>query len=364
MQPKFDRPQLPAEVSHPLPLHIDDSVVGVHRNSVSDTVVDEHALIGVGDIAVLALTSRPSPPGIPYARPHRSDTIGPPATPPAAVLSAPLACSPLRASHQPCHPRPAQGPVSAELTGDPPGEPALPPRDPARSPAAPSPGTPNPGVPPPPNPPPAADNAGDNSPESCPPICDGSCPACDSNCPMLDAAIDGADIIGPIIPWADCSAWDGSCPPGEAGVPAPAGAPEAVPDCPACAPWAPWLATAPTPEVTAPCRRSARGPSLGRAAERHPHCSPSDMRSCTRGAAAAGCRPAAPAAEPAPHQRGNGGQIAHHCRRSEPRIRRTQSAQQSGHSVNDVCRLQSGFSYTISNDRGHRDGGCQPTRTH
>ena len=49
MQPKFDRPRLPAEVSHPLPLHIDDSVVGVHRNSVSDTVVNEHALIGIGE---------------------------------------------------------------------------------------------------------------------------------------------------------------------------------------------------------------------------------------------------------------------------------------------------------------------------
>src|SRR6476660_8131521 len=75
MQPKFDRPRLPAEVSHPLPLHIDDSVVGVHRNSVADTVVNEHALIDVGDIAVLALTSRPSAAGHPvHARSHRAGT--------------------------------------------------------------------------------------------------------------------------------------------------------------------------------------------------------------------------------------------------------------------------------------------------
>ena len=63
-------------------------------------------------------------------------------------------------------------------TGDPPpANPPLPPPIPDQGPpAAPRPGAPNPGVPPPPpNPPLAADNAWDSSPESCPPICDGSC---------------------------------------------------------------------------------------------------------------------------------------------------------------------------------------------
>ena len=149
-------------------------------------------------------------------------------------------------------------------------------------------------------------------------------------------------------------------------MPAPAGAPEAVPDCPVCAPWAPWLATAPTPEVTAPVPAdSAAVPAWVAPLSAIPApCSPSDMPVAAAPAAAAAAGFAAwqhrQRDRQRPQQPGNGGQIDHHC----PGVRAQNSPYSkllsaiAGTVLSNDVRLQSGFTYTISNDGGYWDGGC------